>query len=532
VPGRLDRQERRRYTLPVARTIVRRRVESGRERRPLNRFGVLDSAPVAVAMVGRANARAIARVTGIGTAAARKLVAGRRRRPVRSADDLASLRLSSRDVERLRRSGLFDDDHRLVITDVRPHRERIMSDRPFTLRVSFAAGGRADARLVTVRVSWAGQPFVVERLLGARDRKAGFVDVRFARGQRLPAGPARFDVDLFSSSGAQASHRLTCAVLPSNPLSMGLSPNAHFVTGTFSARGVREGANYTTAINVTVFNGDASGVAMTGGFTWKFWDGGVGGSLVEQGNSSFGGAFTVAGHSTWGGWIVFTSPPGSGIFNKYDGREDMTIEIIMNRSGGGSIAGTITCRTMFRFGLNITRVDAEGWTNQERQDLIDATFTTRSIYEHRDVTHDIDRRLIHSADSGGFGVINSESEARDLFEQWSGPGNNIDVFIVHDIVGTGFDGLAGDIPGPTSHSGRESGVVASKSGFVDGMGQKRLHVAYLGMLIGHEVGHYLGLVHVNEAGNLMLSSSGQNDTNLNYDPQYRTIIKHGWMRID
>jgi hypothetical protein len=30
----------------------------------------------------------------------------------------------------------------------------------------------------------------------------------------------------------------------------------------------------------------------------------------------------------------------------------------------------------------------------------------------------------------------------------------------------------------------------------------------------------------------MLASSGESDTNLNYDPQYRTIIKHGWMRID
>jgi hypothetical protein len=174
--------------------------------------------PVAVVLLKRAAARAIVRATGIAHATARKLVAERRRRPVRSVDDLASHRLSRRDVERLRRSGLFDDDHRVVITDVRPHRERIMSNRSFRLRVSFAAGGRANARLVSVRVSWTGQPFVVERLVEVRDRRAGFVDVRFARGQQLPPGPARFDVDLFSDSGAQASYRVTCAVLPSNPL--------------------------------------------------------------------------------------------------------------------------------------------------------------------------------------------------------------------------------------------------------------------------------------------------------------------------
>ena len=493
---------------------------------------MLDSLPVLAVDLASAGTAEIAKVTGVSRAVARKLVATRRRRSLRSLDDLAELGLGSRDLERLRRGGLFEDDTRVVVTDVQPSDGPVMSDRAFTLRVSFVAGGAARPRLVSVLVSWAGEPFVVERLVSAADVRAGYVDVRFGRPQSLPTGPARFDVSLFGDGGGEATFRITCAVLPSNPLSVGLSPNAHFVTGTFSARGVRQGSAFVTAINVTVFNGDAGAAAMTGGFTWRFWDGGVGGSLVEQGNGSFGGAFSVPAHGTWGGWIVFTSPSGSGVFNKYEDREDMTIEIELNRSGGGSVRGTITCRTMFRFGLNIIRVDAELWTNQERQDLIDASFTTRSIYEARDVTHDIDRWLIEHARAGNFGVINSESEARDLFEQWSATGSSIDVFVVHNIVGTGFDGLAGDIPGPTSHSGRESGVVVSKSGFVDGAGQKRLNIPYLGMLIGHEVGHYLGLVHVSEAGNLMLSSSGQTDTHLNYDAQYRTIIRHGWMRID
>jgi hypothetical protein len=485
-----------------------------------------------VVHLGTARAAEIREVTGVSAEIARKLVAARRARPLRSLDDLAALGLGLRDLARLRRVGLLEDDTRLVITDVRPQRGRVMSDRAFALRVSFAAGGAARPRLVSVLVSWAGEPFVVERLVSTADAKAGYVDVRFGSAQALPAGPARFDVALFGQGGSQASFRVTCAVLPSNPLSVGLSPNAHFVTGTFSARGVRDGNAYTTAINVTLFNGDATAAPMTGGFTWRFWDGGVGGSLVEQGTGSFGGPFTVPSRGTWGGWIVFTSPSGSGVFNTYQGREDMTIEIVMNRSGGGSVSGTITCRTMFRFGLNIIRVDAELWTNQERQDLINASLATRSIYERRDATHDIDRWLIQNARAGSFGVINSESEARDLFEQWSVPGTSIDVFLVHNIVGTGFDGLAGAIPGPTSHAGRNSGVVASKSGFVDASGQKRLNIPYLGMLIGHEVGHYLGLHHVNEAGNLMLANSGQTDTNLNYDPQYRTIIQHGWMRID
>ena len=43
--------------------------------------------------------------------------------------------------------------------------------------------------------------------------------------------------------------------------------------------------------------------------------------------------------------------------------------------------------------------------------------------------------------------------------------------------------------------------------------------------MAHEVGHYLGLSHVDEPHNLMLWNSDRNDTNLNYDPQYRTMMQ-------
>lgn len=52
---------------------------------------------------------------------------------------------------------------------------------------------------------------------------------------------------------------------------------------------------------------------------------------------------------------MFTSPAGSGIFNKLDGKEDLAVQITMTRQAGGTVAGQITARTMFSYGLNITR---------------------------------------------------------------------------------------------------------------------------------------------------------------------------------
>jgi hypothetical protein len=206
----------------------------------------------------------------------------------------------------------------------------------------------------------------------------------------------------------------------------------------------------------------------------------------------------------------------------------------MTRLPNTSVSGTITARTMFQFGVNTTKVAFEDFIGQEIGDLIDATAVTRSIYERRDVTFSVDRRGIAQSQAGGLESITSESEARDLWEQWSGPdsNHNIDAFVVNQLLLDGkYDGMDGDIPGPTSHAGRSSGTVQNKSGFVDGSGARRVHVEYLGMLMGHELGHYLGLQHTNDAGNLMLPSGGTTDTTLTYD-QYRTLIQHGWVSID
>jgi hypothetical protein len=438
--------------------------------------------------------------------------------------------------DRLKRSLLYQNDKRTIITNVEVRYGKIMSDSRFTLRVFFSGDTAHSPLLASIKVLWKGAPFVVEKIISKGLAKKGYADIEFTKEQALPVGLVVFYVRLYNSVASQSSFRLTCYVLPSNPFNLSLSPNGNFVTGTFSARAVKQSGNYVTAINVTLSNGNSFAVNMNNSFTWKFWDGGVGGSLVESGTGNFGVNIQVPSFGTWGGWISFSSPPGSGIFNKFNGKEDMTIEIIMTRSDGSSVSGTITARTMFRYGVNVTEVSPRDFTGQQYNDLQSAILVTRAIYERVDVSFNIDNRYIPDASVGGYEIIDSFGEFHDLLNDWSGPdtNNNIDAFICQVAIPTSSgtaDGVDGSIPGPTSHHGGDSGVVANKSGYVDSSGQPRLSVDYLGMLIGHELGHYLGLSHIDSANNIMLWNSGTYDTILTYD-QYRMIIRHGWMSID
>ena len=502
--------------------------------RRLNRFSILDNEPVHVWAVAHSDRGQLSSQFHLTERVAEQ-VAALAEFSVAPITALASLReLNSATRERLRRLALFGHDSRLVITDVEPVDGRIMSDKPFALRVHFASSPLHPPRLVSVRVEWVGEPFIVERLVNPGDLTLRYVDVQFDERQTLPTGAATFRVSLWNKAGSEAKFRTTCAVLPSNPFALNLGPSGDFVTGTWSARGVRHGDAYDTGIAATLSNGDGSPVGVHTQFVWKFWGSGVGSYIVEQGTGNFGGSITVPAHNTWGGWISFHSPNGSGIYGFYNSKKDMTIEIQMTTNDGRTVSGSITARTMFQFGINITAVAGEDFTGQEWADLDTAAGVTRTIYERRDMTFAEDDRYIPRANVGGYEIIDSYGEFHNLLSDWSGPNtnDNIDAFIVQAInIGGGVDGVDGSIPGPTSHSGGDSGVIASKTGFVDAHGNRRLHSDYLGMLIGHELGHYLGLQHTSDAGNLMLPSSGTTDTNLTYS-QYKTMIQHGWVEID
>jgi hypothetical protein len=199
----------------------------------------------------------------------------------------------------------------------------------------------------------------------------------------------------------------------------------------------------------------------------------------------------------------------------------------MTAADGRVVRGEITTRVMLAYGVNIIKVGDFG--AQEHVDLYNAVDQMRQIYEQRDITlRGVDRRIINNASAGSYTIINSETEFRDLLEDWSVPNNFVDVYVAQQFQWSGYNGYAGDIPGPASKGGRKDGVAVDKSGYTDASGTARLQVTTLAQLIGHEVGHYLGLQHLENTNNLMRSSTGNRGPDLNYD-QYRKMFPHGFM---
>jgi hypothetical protein len=99
-------------------------------------------------------------------------------------------------------------------------------------------------------------------------------------------------------------------------------------------------------------------------------------------------------------------------------------------------------------------------------------------------------RRIGVAEAGNYTIITDKPEAIDLTDDFSGPNDGIDVFYVQSILNAGGWSTS---PGPCDKDAKDemTGAVVELSSGI------------LGILTGHEVGHYLGLEHANTITNLM-----------------------------
>ncbi|MBI5503112.1 MAG: hypothetical protein HY907_22895 [Deltaproteobacteria bacterium] len=160
----------------------------------------------------------------------------------------------------------------------------------------------------------------------------------------------------------------------------------------------------------------------------------------------------------------------------------------------GAVAGRLVANLFF-VGTTVDAASAPSSTRfqnalREWESIYASIGITVSGYTYTDITgaSETTYRVVDYADdidSGEVGPLMALSAGRT--EQ------AINVFFVHDFSGWGLLGIAGGIPGPPGvHGTTHSAVIVNLDGAWDWGGD------FIGQVIAHEVGHYLGLFHATE----------------------------------
>jgi hypothetical protein len=143
--------------------------------------------------------------------------------------------------------------------------------------------------------------------------------------------------------------------------------------------------------------------------------------------------------------------------------------------------------------LNLILMGRELFGDADESNIVAAIEETRAIFATVDVgIGRVMRYSLSVAEAGDAARIGSDDEADALVKSRGFPGTAIDVFLVRSYLGA----TVGRSPqrGPCKGAGAASGglVLAIE------------HVASItGNVLAHELGHYLGLWHEGDVGNLM-----------------------------
>jgi matrixin len=173
--------------------------------------------------------------------------------------------------------------------------------------------------------------------------------------------------------------------------------------------------------------------------------------------------------------------------------------------------------------FNLIRVGLENFSLGDHQEIQTAVQVTRELYAKVGLGV---RRLVWAfisvADAGDHTTIDSVAEAKDLTDDWNGPAGAHDVFIVRNMLTSegfiGYSAIKGEC-GDKDDKDELTGSVAS----LNGTGPFSS-----GVLMGHEVGHYLGLKHTNAANNVMQPSVSSSNTTIT-SSQGAKIRDHCWV---
>ena len=146
--------------------------------------------------------------------------------------------------------------------------------------------------------------------------------------------------------------------------------------------------------------------------------------------------------------------------------------------------------------MNFIRVGSDQMTNNDLREIDQALNFTRNNYAQVNLgIGRVKHYVVSTAAAGGAENINSDNEAEELTNSWTVPNHALDIFFVLTYSGSTIGLSRVDGPCNKDAKGMDGSVVA-----IEGSANTT------GFVLAHEAGHYLGLNHSSNSGNLMFGT--------------------------
>jgi hypothetical protein len=209
-------------------------------------------------------------------------------------------------------------------------------------------------------------------------------------------------------------------------------------------------------------------------------------------------------------------------FDRLHAKEQIRIEWRFTEIGTGSgVSSSLTWRAVLGPKVNIIRVGEENFSAAERSRIFNALRSSASsIYQQQDLDiGTISTWFITVSQAGGYVTINSDGEAEDLTSDWTVRNDSIDMFVVRSYVGSTAGLSPVDGPCDKDAKGMNGSVIELQSA-----------QQITGVIMAHELGHYLGLSHTSATNNVM-NPVVSNSTTLLSTSQGNTMKGHCFIRF-